>query len=353
MTAALWLTVATSLTAFGQTTLTPDNDQAPTDRIAVMQLKAAGAPEEYVEGVTETIATVVSDTGVFETISPRQVGSLLAYEKRRELLGGCVDEACYTQVARLVKARYVIAGSVVRVDKRLVLNLVLIDAEAGNALDRTNRETEDSATLLSEVRHAAIVLLQPLLSTRQGYLKVNANVPDVELVVDDTLRLEKAGQVMGLAAGPHVLEVRREGFYSASADLFVRPSHVRVENVNLIPAKETIENYESTARLMRYSAYGSAAVAVVSGVLSGVFFAQATEDKNLVDSYSQARAIDRPMIGSRSEAVAAEDSFATHQALYISMLTTAVIAGGLSLYLFIAGDDPDRYAEFRSLAGVD
>lgn len=346
-----WLATV-GLTTFGQAS--PDHDRPITrPRLAVMKLEAAGAPKEYVEGITETIATAVSNTEVFETISPRQLGALLAYEKRRELLGGCIDERCYVQVARLVAARHLVGGSVAHLGSKLVLNLVLVDAEAGSALNRTHREAENSAALLSEVRAAAIVLLQPLLSARQGYLQVAANVPDVQLVVDDTLRIEKAGQVIGLAAGPHILEVRREGFYNAAADIFIRPDTVRVEDVKLIPAKETIEDYESTAELMRYGAYASAGVAIAASVLGGVFYARATDDKNLVDAFNHTPSLDRLSVASRPEVVEADNRFTTHQALYLSMLGTAVAAGGLSLYLFLAGDDPDRYEEFHSLSGVD
>lgn len=69
-------------------------------RTAIMSITASGVPEEYAEGLTETIATTVQETGVFETISPRQLSSLLAYEKRKELLGGCVQEACCVQIGR-------------------------------------------------------------------------------------------------------------------------------------------------------------------------------------------------------------------------------------------------------------
>jgi TolB-like protein len=234
-------------------------------RIAVMALGTAGAPADYADGLTETIATTTQETGVFEVVSPRQIASLLAYEKRKELLGGCVEEACYVQIAQTVRAEHLVAGSVAKVGDKLVLNLVLIDAAEGKALKRTNRETKTATDLLREARDAVIVLLQPVLSARQGYLKVAANVPDAQLVVDDELRSEGVGQVVRLAAGPHLLKVKREGFYTATADVFVRPGRVGVEDVKLIPAKETIEGYESSASLMRYGAYATAVVAVGAG----------------------------------------------------------------------------------------
>jgi len=319
-----------------------------TTRLAIMKLKAAGVPEEYADGLTETIATSAARTGVFETISPAQISSLLAYEKRKELLGGCVDADCYVQVAQAVKAEHLVGGSVAKVGDKLVLNLVLIDAKEGTALKRTDRDTSSASALMSSARNAMTVVLQPLLESRQGFLRVAANVPDAGLVVDDERRVEGVGQVIALAAGPHLLKVSRDGFYATTADVFVRPGRVSVETVNLIPAKETIEDYEGKAKLMRWGAYGGAALAVGAAVASGVFYARATDNKNVVDTYTQALGSDRASMP-YEDVVSARNDFNTNQAVYLSMLGTAVVSAGVSLYLFLAGDDPDRYEEFHSI----
>lgn len=319
-----------------------------TTRLAIMKLKASGVPQEYADGLTETIATSAARTGVFETISPAQISSLLAYEKRKELLGGCVDEACYVQVGQAVKADHLVGGSVAKVGEKLVLNLVLMDTKEGTALKRTGRDTPSASALMSAARSAMTVVLQPLLESRQGFLRVASNVPDAGLVVDDERRIEGVGQVIALAAGPHVLRVARDGFYATSADVFVRPGRVSVETVNLIPAKETIEDYESSASLMRWGAYTGAVVAVGAAVTSGLFYARATDNKNVVDTYTQALGTDRATMP-YADVVSARNDFNTNQAVYLSMLGTAVVSAGVSLYLFLAGDDPDRYEEFHSI----
>lgn len=351
MTTSLLIAAALAAQSGAEADLTPPELTTKT-RIAIMTIQASGVPEEYAEGLTETIATTVQRTGVFETISPRQLSSLLAYEKRKELLGECVQESCYVQIAKTVKAEHLVAGSVAKVGSKLTLNLVLIDAAEGKALERNNRESAGASNLLDDARSAVIVLLQPILKARRGYLKVAVNVPDAEIVVDDEQRHEGVGQVIALAAGPHVLKVKRDGFYATSADVFVRPGRVSAEDVKLIPAKETIEDYESSASVMRWAAYGTAVVAAGAAVASGVFYARASDDKNFVDRYSSALAVDRRLIGTPEEAQLRSDSFGTNQTLYLSLLGTAVISGGVSLFLWLTGDDPDRYEEFHSLTGL-
>jgi TolB-like protein len=329
-------------------------DAGPTTktRLAVMSISAAGVPEEYAVGLTESIATHASQTGVFDTISPKQISSLLAFEKRKELLGACTQEACYVAVAQAVKADHLLAGNVAQVGDKLVLNLVLIDATEGKALKRAARETTSASELMSEAGKASTIVLQPVLSARRGYLKVAANVGDAAVIVDDERRSEGVGQVIALSAGPHVLKISKDGFYATSADVFVRPGRVTEEVVKLIPAKETIEDYESKASLMRYGGYAAAVVAVGAAVASGYFYSQATDDKAFVDRYASALDAQRASgsVGTYDEARSAQDSFSTNQTLYLAGLGTALVAGGASLYLLLAGDDPDRYEEFHSLS---
>ncbi len=318
-------------------------------RIAVMKVNASGVPKEYAEGLTETLATQVSRTGVFDTVSPRQISSLLAFEKRKELLGNCLDDDCYMQVAKLVKAPHLIGGSVAKVGNKVALNLVLIDALEGKALNRVNREAAAGADLLGEVRSAAIVLLQPVLQARQGYLKVAVNVPGANVSVDDELRPEKSGQVIALSAGPHVLKVAQDGFYTATTDVFVRPSRVAVEEIKLIPAKETVADYEGSANLMRYAAWGTGGLAIAAGVASAIFYSRAGDDKQVVDVFNSSRALEQSQPGMREAALDARSGFQTNQALYLTFLGTGVIAAGTSLVLWLTGEDPDRYEEFHAL----
>ena len=324
-------------------------DATSKTRLAIMSISTAGVPDEYAVGLTETIATTIAETGVFETISPRQIGSLLAYEKRRDALGGCVDEACYQQIAKLVKAEHLVAGSVAKVGDELTLNLVLIDAELGSAAKRVNRKSKDAADMMRASDGAAIALLQPLLGRRRGFLRVASNVPDAELVVDDELRAEGVEQVVALSAGPHVVKIKRDGFYAAVAEVKIRPGRVHTERLSLIPAKETIATYESSANAMRWGAYATGAVAVAAGVASAIFYTQATDDKLEVDRFSTALTVEQVDPGRRAAAIEAQDSFGTNQTLYVAGLGTAIIAGATSLILFLVGEDPGRYDEFETL----
>lgn len=318
-------------------------------KLAILSLAAQGVPEEYAAALTESIATEITRTGVFETISPRQIASILAYEKRKDTLGACVNDDCFLQVARAVKAGFLIGGSVGKVGEQLVLNLILIGAQSGETLSRAKRETSGATELSAEAYRTAFVLLEPLLSKRRGYLKVNANVDGARIFINGDQRAEPAGQAISLASGPHVVEVKKDGFYPAAADLLIRPGQVLEQRVALIPSKETIEAYETKATLLRVGAYTTGALAVGAAVLSAVFYAQASENKTIVDRFTESRSIDQTA-EARARALRASDDFSLDQGLYLGALGGAVLLGGASLFCFLAGDDPDRYEQFHEVA---
>lgn len=319
-------------------------------RLAIMAISADGVPADYAVGITETIATEIARTGVFDTISPKQIASILAYEKRKDALGGCVEEDCYVQVARLVKAEKLLGGSVAKIGEQLVLNLMLIDAADGKAVNRARRETANPSELLEQSHRTAIVLLQPLLNDKRGYLRISANVGEAAVFVDEERRAEGVSQVIALPAGPHTLRVAKEGFYSSNLDVLIKPSQIETARVSLIPAKETIESYESRASFMRTSAYVTGALAIAAIAGSAIFYTRASSDKEVVDAFAGATDFDRSQAGLREEAVAARDSFELNQGLYLGSILGAVVLGGASAFFFLAGDDPDRYEEFHALA---
>lgn len=317
-------------------------------RLAIMNIAHSGVEEEFAIGLTETIATTISETEVFETVSPKQISALLAYEKRKDVLGACEDERCFTQVAEIVRADHIIGGVLSKVGDELVLNLVMLEAKTGSSLKRVSKESKVPAELLKEVRAAAITLVQPLLSERQGFIKISSNTPGTDVFIDDQRRIEGAGQVIAVAAGPHTVRVAKDGFYTATADLRVRPGRITEESVRLIPAKETMESYESKATLMRVGAFAAAGLAIGAGVLTGVFYSNASGDKDIVDAYANSLEVSRTP-ETRTQALEASDSFTTNQALYLTFLGTAAATGVTSLVLFLVGDDPGRYDEFDSL----
>lgn len=322
---------------------------APKSRLAIVELRTEGVPKPFARGLAETVATTIERTGVFESISPAQVGAVLAFNRRKELTGGCLDEDCYGALARAVRAEHVVGGQISKVGAALALELVLVDAASASTLKRVGREVEDPTELLAQAREATIVLLGGLLAERSGFLKIDGREGAAQVWIDDERRPEGVGQALELAAGPHVVKVSREGFYPATADVSIRPGELSTVRMDLVPAAETVAAYNSQAQALRVTAWGTGAAAIVSAALSAFFYSQATDDKNVVDTFSSANTLQQLSLD-RGAAIAAGDSFETNQALYLTFLGTAIATGLTSIGLFSFGPDPGRYRDFDALS---
>jgi hypothetical protein len=90
------------------------------------------------------------------------------------------------------------------------------------------------------------------------------------------------------------------------------------------------------------------ALAAGATVLSAIMFDQASRDAGRVEDFAGLPDIERTP-AARERALTAKSDFEVEQGLYLGGLGGAVLFSGVALYLFLAGDDPDRYAEFRDL----
>lgn len=323
-------------------------DPSEVTRLAVIDLEPNGVPSELARALTETVATRVDGSGVFETVSPVQLAAIIALDKAKWASGGgCVEEDCFAKLARAVAAEHAIGGSVARAGSKLALQLVLVEVGSAKAIERVEREADDPAELLTRAGEAAIQLIQPVLSERSGFARIDSNVPGAQLVLDGERSPHRVGQVFTLAAGPHVVKASMDGFFPTTVDLNVRPSRVSTARLTLVPAPETVAAYEAEANLMRSLAWVTAGVAVASGIASGFFYDQAGQNLEEVDAYVGATDLERQGL---ERPTGARSDFDTNQGLYLTFLGTAVVSGLSSAALFIFGPDPDRFAEFDDYA---
>ncbi len=316
-------------------------------RLAIIDLEAGGVPAELSRAITEVVANRTDRTGVFETVSPMQLSAVIALDKARFATGGCAEEDCFARLARAVDARHAIGGRVARAGDRLLVQLVLVDVQSAGALRREERSAGDASGLLDAAGEATVALLQPLLSERSGFLRVDANVPGAQITLNGERLAQRAGQVFPVAAGPHVVKASLDGFYPTAVDVSVRPEQVTGVQLTLVPAPETVKAYQSQANLLRSSAWITGGLAVAAGVASGLFYDQASQNREAVDSYNQLTDIER---AGRAAPVGDRNDFDTNQGLYLSLLGTAVVSGLVSAGLFLFGPDPSRFDEFGDLS---
>lgn len=323
------------------------DDEGGRSRLAVIDLEANGVPAELARALTESVATRLDRSGVFETVSPVQLAAVVSLDKSRWATGACDEEDCFARLARAVQAKHAIGGSVSRAGETFAVQLVLVDVDSAGALRRVQRESGAPSELISAASAAAAQLVQPILQERSGFVRVDANVPGVQLVVDGERAPHRAGQVFSLAAGPHVVKASMDGFYPSVVDINVRPGRVTPAQLTLVPAAETVRAHEGQANLLRGLAWTTAGVAVASTVASVFFYDQASGNLDVINRYVEATDIER---AGQSRPTDDQSAFDTNQGLYLTFLGTAVVSGLTSAGLFLFGPDPGRFSEFEDLS---
>lgn len=341
-----WWTLAVAL-ALGQAMPAMAEEPEARPRLVVIDLEPAGVPEEIARAFTETLATRVDRSGVFDTVSPVQLSAVVALDRSRWATGACAQEDCFARLAKAVDADYAVGGSLARAGEVFTLSLVLVDVETAEALRRVERQDAQISSLLKAAREATVELLQPVLSERSGFVRLGSNVPGVQLSVDGVRSPQRMGQVFSLAAGPHIIRGSREGFYPAAADVMVRPGRLSDLQLTLVPAPETVAAYESNAHLLRNLAWITGGVALASGIAAAVFYEQSSQNLDAVESFRGLSSLEQ----SRTpRPIDDRNNFNTHQGLYLTFLGTAVASGLTSIGLFVFGPDPGRFAEFQDLS---
>lgn len=148
--AVLLLTAASALAADP-----PAADKKP--RLVVTDFVAAQVTPGEAQALTDAVVTYLTQRGLFEVVSSRDLQTLLGAERQKQLLGACGDDGlgCSTDLSTLVQARFVLSGQLARVGSAWQLSLQLVDTARGQAAARGSRISGSLEALRAMVPYLA------------------------------------------------------------------------------------------------------------------------------------------------------------------------------------------------------
>lgn len=123
-------------------------------RILVLDITGQGVPADQAATITDAVVSTLTKRGLFETVSSRDVQTLVSAERQRQLLGAC-DESCSTELSTLLKARFVLSGQLGRLGSAYQLTLQSFDSQASKLVARATRLASSLEELRSIVPYAA------------------------------------------------------------------------------------------------------------------------------------------------------------------------------------------------------
>ncbi|MBW1811418.1 MAG: PEGA domain-containing protein [Deltaproteobacteria bacterium] len=317
-------------------------------KIAILDLRDKGVGPDVASLLTGVISTRLAEIGIFTVITRDDIKNILTHEQDKILLG-CADESCLTDIGGILGAEYLIAGEVGMVGQKYVIGLQRIDVKATKVVKRVDRQFEGSREkLLQEVANAAYKVIEDILQARSGMALLNVSEEGADILVDGKTVGSSPMKNLPLAAGPRDIRISKNGFVDWVRTIQVQPQQVQMLDVTMIPSAVFIQAYEDDAKSMRMWAWITLGtfVAMEAGAVALRTYTYLEYDP-IEDDYANGEY--RGMTSDEFFAKYKDDMDRAEIMDYaaLAMGIAGIGVGVLSLYLFLEGDDPNRYEKFR------
>jgi hypothetical protein len=300
--------------------------------------------------LTSVASNRLSEIGIFQVISRDDIKNMLSHQQDQILLG-CADESCLVKIGGALGAKNLVAGTVGRVGEKYVISLQRIDVRDAKVIRRVEREFEGSRDkLLDEVRNAAYKVVEDILVEQSGEFILSVSEEGADVSVDGKTVGVSPLPGMEIPAGPRDIRVSKQGFVDWVRTVQVEPKQTRMEDVTLIPSAAFIGDYEGRTASMRRWAWITLAtlVALEAGAV-GLKTYTLLEYDSIEDDYRAGNYGNLSQNEYYDKYKSDMDRAEIMDYAALSMAITGVAVGIVSAYLFLEGEDPNRYEKFRGV----
>jgi hypothetical protein len=125
-------------------------------RLLVSDLAAQGVTPEEAAAFTDAAVASLSDRGLFQVLSARELVAILGAERQRQILGVCEQNAsaCGNDLNAAAQVRFVLNGALARVGSAYQLTLQMLDTVKGQPIARASRLSNDLQVLRAQLPYA-------------------------------------------------------------------------------------------------------------------------------------------------------------------------------------------------------
>lgn len=319
-------------------------------KIAVLELEDKGIGGQVVSLLPGVVSKQLSSYGLFDIISREDIRRMLSNEQDKMMLG-CDDAGCLAEIGGALGAEAIVTGDVGKIGNKIIINLQRINIRDAKVEMRAERQFEGPpAKLLDEVRIAAHLVVKDLLKQASGDLIVSISEPGADVSLDGNLVGISPVKKLDIPAGPHDIRVKKDGFVTWVRSIKVAPHRTQMLDVTLIPSASFIKKYEDRAQSMRRWAWiTAAAFAVFEGSALGLRTYTWQKIDPIANDYNNG---DYGDLTQKEYYDKYRDDIRLGDKLDYTALGLGIggaLLGAVSVYLFIEGDNPDRYMRFRDL----
>ena len=331
------------------TPATPDA-RAGKSRLAVLDLRDKGVGPDVASLLTSVASNRLSEIGIFQVISREDIKNMLSHQQDQILLG-CTAEDCLVKIGGALGAENLVAGTVGKVGDKYVVSLQLIDVRGSKVVKRVEREFSGSRDkLLEEVRNAAYLVVEDVLVAQSGKVILSVSEEGADVSVDGKTVGTSPLAALDVSAGPRDIRVSKQGFVDWVRTVQVEPKQTRMEDVTLIPSASFITEYEGrTASMRRWAWITLAAFVALEAGAAGLRTYTFLEYDPIEDDYNSGNYGNLTQSEYYDKYKSDMDRAEIMDYAALSMAVAGIAVGIVSAYLFLEGEDPDRYERFRGV----
>ncbi len=134
-------------------------------RVAIMDFQAGGVSESFAKNVTELIRGEMINSNKFTVIERSQMDKIFKEQGFQQSV--CDDVSCAVEAGRMLAARKMLIGTVMKIEKNFYISGRIVDVERGVGEFAVNQEIEEIDNLKKFVSRFTLQLIERMKNGRR------------------------------------------------------------------------------------------------------------------------------------------------------------------------------------------
>jgi hypothetical protein len=253
---------------------------------------AGAAHPDLARVLSDAAAKGVEGTPGLTVLGQSELVAILGLERTRRMLGCTEEQGCNAELATVVEADRLVAGSLTLLERTALLTVRFIDVRKNQTIARTTGTLVDAtqAELVDAARRLAHEAVTGEKVDTTGSLKITVSRAGADVTLDGRSLGDSPVAAQRVLEGPHTVTVQKPGYVRWSTSLPVKAGQEATAHADLVPLQLLGESARS--RLWTWG-WVSAGVAV-AGAAGGIYFGKQADaqHRKYVDATERSAAVD-------------------------------------------------------------
>ena len=206
-------------------------------KIAALNITPQGVDNSITDTISQVIASRLGEYDAFSVISRTEIKAMLSYEYEKQAMGCEDDISCLAEIGAAMGVDYIVAGSLGKMNRTFVLNLMLIKINESFVKNRISVSLKgDSSDLIELVSPYVKKLVEGEKASKyKGSVDILVNESEASVLINSKkIGTTPLKEQIQLPIGKHSIFVRKSGYSDYKTDFVVRKNLSSVLTVKLM-----------------------------------------------------------------------------------------------------------------------